>query len=98
MEQAVRKWDGDVFRGHEPEAWADLRMIARAQDAEMRALRAALETIARTGDLQTPCYGIECGPLEAGGNRNVCLIHMAPLVARTALARGAAAAAGEALR
>lgn len=40
MEQAIRKWDGDVFHGHEPEAWADLRMRAREQDAERERLRA----------------------------------------------------------
>ena len=40
MERAVRKWDGDVFAGHEPEAWADLRSCARKQDAENERLRA----------------------------------------------------------
>lgn len=46
MERAVRKWDGDVFAGHEPEAWADLRLRAREQDALLRDYRAALEAAA----------------------------------------------------
>ena len=62
------------------------QLIARLE-RERDAAVAVVERIAALGDHWTPCYGVPCGKPDATGARDVCLVHIAPIMAKAAIAK-----------